>query len=104
MGIVAFLHQQGVKHPRSRTPTMPCKPNKTTRRERGSDHFDLTSKRAQEPRHKAYANLNRSSRGNQRKKNQVDRSYGREDTIETVLGAVLMEIRFLSCESVLLGC
>jgi len=47
-GVVACLHQRGVEHTLGLGHRrIPAKPDKTTWREGGSTHFDLTSKEKQ---------------------------------------------------------
>src|ERR1043165_8211722 len=72
-------------HPRSWTPTKPCKNRTKTRREKwGQLTFTTPAKENNKPGHGTHANAKRSSKQSERKKNHLDRSYGREDTTETV--------------------
>ena len=74
------------------------KPDKNTAGKKGGQTtLTTTAKGNNKPRHGTHANAKRSLKGNQRKKNHLNRSYDREDTTETVRrGLDLVERRFLT--------
>src|SRR3954471_9214598 len=98
-GVVACLHHQGVEHTLGLGyRRIPAKTGPKTRRgKRGQTSFTTPAKYNREPRHTTYANAKRSSIRNQRNKNRLIWTYGREDMAETVRrGTDRLEYAFCS--------
>src|SRR3954471_23104526 len=96
-GVVACLHHQGVEHTLGLGyRRIPAKTGPKTRQgKRGQTTFTTPAKYNREPRHTTYANAKRISTRDQRKKNRLIWTSGREDTAETVRrGLDMAEMRF----------
>src|SRR3954467_4992623 len=76
-GIVACLHQSGVKHPRSRIPTTPCKDLiKSNGQKVQTLSFPLPAKYITKTWQETYTKLKRRSKGNQLNWNRFVWTYG----------------------------